>query len=180
MCGVLFYGSVNNAITFLKGKRTYFVVALGLIYVGGAFLGFWELDEEFLISIGLGGLWFLRAAMPKNTTPLLMVACLAFGAVGCKTPNAEGRALVSVAITVDHAMEGWATYVAAGQASESDEAKVKGAYERYQLAMKAAQGAYLAYEGTKDASGWERASAVLKAAQADLLTLIESFGAKSQ
>lgn len=162
----------------LRGRKTYGVVAMGLLYLLGCWVGWWEFDEKILAAFGLGSLAFLRSAFKGAELPLLMAGAVALSmSMGCRTTNVEGRALVSVAITVDHAMRGWATYVAAGQASAKDEEQVKGAYERYQLAMKAAQEAYIAYEGTKDASGWERASVAMKAAQQDLLTLIESFGA---
>lgn len=53
----------------LKGKRTYFVVAIGVLYVAGAWLGFWQLDEKVLGAIGFSGLGFLRAALQPSPLP---------------------------------------------------------------------------------------------------------------
>ena len=55
-----------NALNFLKGKRTYYCAVLGILYVGGAVLGFYELDEKVLIALGFGGMAFLRAALGRN------------------------------------------------------------------------------------------------------------------
>jgi len=164
----------------LQGKKTYFVVAIGLLYVAGVWLGFWEWDERVLAVLGLGSLAFLRAAVKgANKVPLLLVAAVAIAAgPGCATTNQAGRTLASVAITVDHAMEGWGAYVAAGQATAEEEGAVKGAYEKYQLAMKVASGAYQSAQVTKDLQPWERARVALEGSQEDLLALIESFGVK--
>jgi hypothetical protein len=56
---------MNNLITFLQGKKTYFTVAIAILYVGGAFLGFWDLSDEVLAVFGLGALAFLRAGIRK-------------------------------------------------------------------------------------------------------------------
>lgn len=62
--GTLFL--MNDLLSNLKGKRTYYVVTLGVLYVLGALLGFYELDEKILAVFGLGGLGFLRAALGKT------------------------------------------------------------------------------------------------------------------
>jgi len=56
-----------KAIEFLRGKKTYFTVAIGVLYVGGCYLGFYEFDEKVLVVLGLGSVAFLRAAMPKKS-----------------------------------------------------------------------------------------------------------------
>ena len=56
---------MNNLITFLQGKKTYFTVAIAILYVGGACLGFWDLSDEVLAVFGLGALAFLRAGIRK-------------------------------------------------------------------------------------------------------------------
>jgi hypothetical protein len=59
-----------KAIEFLKGKRTYGLAAIGLLYVGGVYLGWWSWDEKVLAGLGLGALATLRSAInsqPKQT-----------------------------------------------------------------------------------------------------------------
>ncbi|MCL4179167.1 MAG: hypothetical protein KJ072_15675 [Verrucomicrobia bacterium] len=56
---------MNNLITFLQGRKTYFTVAIAILYVGGAYLGFWDLSDEVLAVFGLGALAFLRAGIRK-------------------------------------------------------------------------------------------------------------------
>ena len=36
---------MNDVITYLQGKKTYFTVAIAILYVGGAYLGFWDLTR---------------------------------------------------------------------------------------------------------------------------------------
>lgn len=55
-----------NFINYLKGKRTYYCALVGILYAGGALLGFYELDEKILAVLGCGGLAFLRMAMPRT------------------------------------------------------------------------------------------------------------------
>lgn len=57
---------MNHLITLLQGRKTYFTVAIAILYVGGAYLGFWELTDEVLAVLGLGALAFLRAGIPKT------------------------------------------------------------------------------------------------------------------
>lgn len=52
-------------IEFLRGKKTYLVSAIGILYIGGAFAGLYEYNEEVLIGIGFTGLGTLRAGMAK-------------------------------------------------------------------------------------------------------------------
>jgi hypothetical protein len=52
-------------MTFLQGKKTYFTVALAVFYVGGPYLGFWDMKDEVLAGLGLGALAFLRAGIKK-------------------------------------------------------------------------------------------------------------------
>lgn len=54
---------MRTLITLLRGKRTYFVAIIGLLYVSGYLLGFWELNDGVLAAFGLGGLAFLRAGV---------------------------------------------------------------------------------------------------------------------
>jgi hypothetical protein len=75
---------MEKTIEFLKGKKTYFVAAIALLYVAGSYLGFWELDEKFLVGLGAGGLMTLRAGMGKSVglmglIGLMGVMCLTSG-----------------------------------------------------------------------------------------------------
>lgn len=76
-------------ISKLKGKRTYFVVAIGVLYVGGAWLGFWEINDKVLDALGLGAIAFLRAALPKQ----MAVGTLTEG--GGDAAAGDGRAPIS-------------------------------------------------------------------------------------
>jgi hypothetical protein len=57
-----------KAIEFLKGKKTYFTAAIGVLYIGGCYLGFYEFDEKVLAVLGLGAVAFLRSGLNKSTT----------------------------------------------------------------------------------------------------------------
>ena len=90
----------------LQGKKTYLAAGMGVLYIAGVFLGLWEWDERVLGVFGLGGLAFLRMAVPKahgtNGTdgtdgkatwnglvaPVLLV--IALGAAGCGTITKDG------------------------------------------------------------------------------------------
>jgi hypothetical protein len=52
--------------TALRGKKTYLAVAIGALYMLGVWAELWEYNEVVLGSIGLSGLAFLRAAIPKG------------------------------------------------------------------------------------------------------------------
>jgi hypothetical protein len=57
---------MNNLIEFLKGKKTYYLTLVGLLYIGGAFLGFYELDEKVLTLFGLGFVATFRSALKSH------------------------------------------------------------------------------------------------------------------
>jgi hypothetical protein len=113
--------------------------------------------------------------MKRLLTSVASLLALSWLLNSCVTENIEGRLLASTAQTVDATMKGWAIWVVDGNASEYAEARVKGAYGRYQLAMDAAKAAYLAWHKTGEKDTWEQASATLKASRDSLLKLIESF-----
>lgn len=183
----------------VRGKKTYLAVIIGVLYVLGAEAGCWEFDGKVLGAVGLGALGFLRsglkAALSANGSDgsssadgarangtngqraavLALVCALSIGAAGCQTQNATGRVLVTTVQTVDAAMQGWAQWVAAGQASAGDEAKVSHAYGVYQAAELAAEKAYVAAAGAPDSAVWVQASAALKAAQVELIALVREL-----
>lgn len=86
---------MSNIIAFLQGKKTYFTVAIAVLYIGGAYLGFWDLQDEILAVFGLGALAFLRAGIQqhkgpsdpaqsaKTTVLLAAMLPLSLGLVGC-------------------------------------------------------------------------------------------------
>jgi hypothetical protein len=75
----------------LKGKKTYFCAVLGLIYIGGSMLGFYEFDEKVLAGIGAGALMSLRAAI-GNATKLKKD----FGeALASESPTSQGGSPLS-------------------------------------------------------------------------------------
>jgi hypothetical protein len=68
---------MNNLIEFLKGKKTYYLTLVGLLYIGGAFLGFYELDEKVLTLFGLGFVATFRSALKSHLGPtVLLFLCL--------------------------------------------------------------------------------------------------------
>lgn len=104
-----------------------------------------------------------------------MVAVMAL-LVGCATmTTTAGKLLSSTAITVDGAMQGWAMWVAEGQATMEQGVQVKQAYVKYQASMKVAKAAYGTLVLNGDKSAWDQASAVLQANETALLGLTKSF-----
>lgn len=100
----------------------------------------------------------------------LIAACLLF--VGCQTVS---KTLSSTAVTVDAAMQGWATYVALGQANLEQELSVRNAYGKYQASMRLAKDAYLTSVETGDDAIFDRAARILEANAQSLLALIQMF-----
>lgn len=99
---------------------------------------------------------------------------------GCATWQKNGgKLLASTAVAVDSAMQGWAVWVVDGKATAGDEAKVKLAYIKYQLAMKGASEAYMASVKLGDESIWKRAVAGLMASHDELVALIQNITGKS-
>lgn len=114
--------------------------------------------------------------MNKLVSSLLLVAFLA---TGCATYlENTGKTLASVAITVDGAMKGWASWVKSGHATQGDEDKVKAAYEKYQLAMQTAEDAYLGVaklDSTDTENALSVALAALDGSKGDLLTIVQQL-----
>ena len=82
---------MNNLIEFLKGKKTYFAAAIGLLYLAGVYLGFWSFDEKILAFFGLSALAFLRYGLGKTTLPLLLLPLLLV--TGCQTALNSNKVL---------------------------------------------------------------------------------------
>lgn len=91
----------------LQGKKTYLAAGMGVLYIAGVFLGLWEWDERVLGVFGLGGLAFLRMAVPKangtngtngtdgvkaglNVLMAPLVLTLALMGAGCGTLSKDG------------------------------------------------------------------------------------------
>lgn len=114
--------------------------------------------------------------MNKIISSFLLVAILA---TGCATYlENTGKTLASVAITVDGAMKGWASWVKTGHATQANEDSVKAAYEKYQLAMQTAEDAYLSVSklSTPDTQkAVTVALAALDGCKNDLLTIIQQL-----
>jgi len=110
----------------------------------------------------------------KNLAPLVLL--LAF-LVGCSTTweDTNGKLLVTTAQSVDSVMKGWATYVVILDPPESQQNRVKAAYQKYQTAFEASRKAYNVAATTKDQSVFERTSAALRASSKDLIALVQSF-----
>src|SRR5207247_7755155 len=94
-----------------------------------------------------------------KTIPSLILAALLTLLPACATyKQTAGKLLASTALTVDAAMRSWATVVKMGKATDDQQAKVRSAYEQYQLAMQAAEAAYVVLTGKGERGGWLIAS----------------------
>ncbi len=113
--------------------------------------------------------------MKKLQTSVALAFVVAL--MGCATTwqSSAGKVLSSTALTVDAAMKSWAIYVVKFHPPANQEQKVKEAYEKYQVAMKAACEAYSTAIIAKDQSVWMVASSVLTAASGSLTQLITAF-----
>lgn len=109
------------------------------------------------------------------TSALVIGLASALLFAGCATQNTSGRLLVSTAQTVDAAMKGWAYYAAVANVPKERVAAVGRAYDRYQLAMSAAEQSYIVAVKSGDTNAFTLASNALRAAQTDLLALIQTF-----
>jgi hypothetical protein len=111
--------------------------------------------------------------MNRIALSLVLVATLC---AGCATFNSTaGKLLVSTALTVDAAMQGWAQWVIAGQSNPDQELKVKAAYIKYQASMQIAQAAYQTMVVSNDKTYWDKAAEALTSNRVALLALISSF-----
>ncbi len=86
-----------------------------------------------------------------------------------------GKTLATVAVTVDSAMKGWATYCATHDVPQDEHGAVRNSYIRYQIAMKSASEAYQAAVMLKDKSAWQQVQGALLASKDDIVTLIKTF-----
>jgi len=108
----------------------------------------------------------------RKLIPLLALAFL----IGCATFQGNaGKVLATAATTVDAEMKGWAAFVVAGGATDAQQAQVRAAYSKYQIAMSAAETAYMTAVKTGDQSSWGTAAAALLASQSQLIALAQSF-----
>ncbi len=55
-----------NLQQLLAGKKTYLLALAAILYLLGAHLGWWPLDDKILDALGFGGLITLRAAVRKS------------------------------------------------------------------------------------------------------------------
>lgn len=107
---------------------------------------------------------------------IAIVALASLVLLGCASFQTNaGKSLVTITKTVDAAMQGWAIWVSLGKATPDQQAKVKAAYEKYQVAELAAEHVYVALSTNADKTPWQQAYAVLVATQGDLLALLKAF-----
>jgi hypothetical protein len=111
--------------------------------------------------------------MNKKLILMLMATLVC---VGCASlEQTAGKVLSSTAITVDATMQGWAQWVAAGQATPEQEGRVKAAYLQYQMSMQVASSSYQIMVTTNDKTQWEKARDALLANSQTLISLVNSF-----
>src|SRR6266446_1183465 len=56
---------IMNVQQLLAGKKTYLLALAAILYLLGAHLGWWPLDDKILDALGFGGLITLRAGVKK-------------------------------------------------------------------------------------------------------------------
>ena len=106
----------------------------------------------------------------------IAVCALMVSLLGCATLQSNSaKTLATTAQTVDAAMQGWASWVVLDQATDEQEAKVRAAYTKYQLAMGVARNAYTISTKTGDTTAWKAAAEALLASKNDLLNLVAEF-----
>lgn len=95
---------------------------------------------------------------------------------GCATWQSDGgKTLATVAVTVDSAMKGWATYCATHDVPQDEHGAVRSAYQRYQIAMRGASLAYSAAVKVGDKGTWQEAKAAVLAAKDSIIQLVQQF-----
>lgn len=95
---------------------------------------------------------------------------------GCTTEKTAYRVVGSLAISVNVARKGWNDYARAGHATAAQVQKVADAYDKYALAMSAAESAVVSYKsGAIDRTALQKALDAVSAASADILVLINQF-----
>lgn len=103
-------------------------------------------------------------------------ALAVFLVVGCATKNnIVGRSLMTTDVTVDGAMQGWATWVVAKKATLEQDNQVRLAYTKYQIAFGQALELYKVYYKTNDKSALDQADALLTAASQAVLNTITTL-----
>lgn len=101
--------------------------------------------------------------------PLLLTGC---GTPAAKTTQVAG----SVTITVDSAMEAWGSWVRTGKATVDQRIAVRGAYLKYQAAMRTAETiAVSALSAPDNQSAYVTALNVASQASIELIALVEAF-----
>jgi hypothetical protein len=75
---------------FLKGRKTYLTIIIGLLYLAGVWAGIYEFDEKVLAVLGLSALAFLRAGLGKSAPLVILSLCL----VSCAPLQPEANPLV--------------------------------------------------------------------------------------
>jgi hypothetical protein len=112
---------IKNA---LSGKKTYFAVAIGILYLAGVWLGFWPFDEKILAAFGLSGLAFLRSAVAKGDVnkvlSVLFVCGLALGLAGCGALGTNPSAPSGVERTIFDVQTNYITVVQTNQVTQTN------------------------------------------------------------
>ena len=62
------FDSISNLVEFLKGKKTYIVVGLGLVVLALKVTGVLDstIADSILVALGMGGLATLRLGISKK------------------------------------------------------------------------------------------------------------------
>jgi uncharacterized protein YsxB (DUF464 family) len=165
-------------LELLNGKKTYGLVAIGLIYLVGDSAGAWQIDESVLGALGLAIAAALRSGVKKvepaaegekeshaetqrrgenskaGMLPLLLVAAMVVCA-GCST---LWKSTVTIEGTVHAGMQVWAELSKGGFTSEKLDEGVRKAHAKYFHYSKTALNVLIAYrDGRATKEDYERA-----------------------
>jgi hypothetical protein len=60
---------MKTALNWLRGKRTYVLAAVAILYIFGGDQGWWLVSDQVLALLGFGGLAALRAGIGQAKNP---------------------------------------------------------------------------------------------------------------
>ncbi|MFZ2641643.1 MAG: hypothetical protein WA117_11645 [Verrucomicrobiia bacterium] len=114
-----------KVIEWLKGKKTYFIVAAGFIYGGGIQCGFWDHSAALDVVLGTTAIAALRAGIGKAVVPIVLAGCLL---TGCTATDTSGISETAKTVQGGCAIVGtWIGYIGKAVSAVGDAAgKVAG------------------------------------------------------
>lgn len=120
----------------------------------------------------------IEALIATLFVTILALSCMVTN--GCKTADTVAyRTIGSAVQLVDTTMKVWGEYVRAGFATEADEARVKAAYQKYQLYMSSLKDSIEQYkQGFQSKEQLQEATAKASSSAESIITIINAIKAK--